>query len=443
MTKLNIIYKNPAELAAYANNAKTHPKAQIAQIARSITAFGFNVPVLINEHDELIAGHGRVEAAMSLGLASVPTILIGHLNEAERRAYTLADNRIAENAGWDEELLKLELSELAIHTKDLDITLTGFEAGEIDLILGYDDTGDDADSDNETAFKPDRAAPPISRPGDVWLLGSHKVLCGDCADAANWDALMDGAKAQMVFTDPPYNVPIDGHVSGKGQHKHREFAQASGEMSPAQFTAFLQNTLSAMAGASVDGSLHYVCMDWRHMAELLAAGEEIYSELKNICVWNKTNSGMGSLYRSRHEFISVFKKGKVPHINNVQLGRFGRSRSNVWTYAGVNTFSKTRDADLADHPTVKPILLVQDAILDVTHLGGIVIDGFLGSGTTLLAAHNTQRICYGTEIDPAYVDVILRRFESATGIEPVLALTGESLSAVRTARESQDVEAQP
>lgn len=440
MKSLKIDYRHPADLKPYARNARTHCKAQIAQIAKSIKAFGFNVPVLVNAEDELIAGHGRVLAAQSIGLSSIPVIYIDHLSEAERRAYILADNKIAQNSGWDENLLRIEMGELAIELEDLDLTITGFEAAEVDLILGYDgESGSSFDSDADVlgadeALDPDRSIPAITRLGDVWCLGPHTVMCEDSLDRENWDKIMGDDRAQMVFTDPPYNVPINGHVSGKGQHTHPEFDQASGEMSRDEFTAFLTGSLKAMAEVSSDGSLSYVCMDWRHLGELLEAGGAVYDAHKNICVWAKTNAGMGSLYRSRHEMVCVFKKGRAPHINNVQLGRFGRSRSNVWTYAGVNSFGSNRDADLADHPTVKPLPMVRDAILDVTHIGDIVIDGFLGSGTTLLAADACDRIVRGIEIDPYYVDVILRRYEARTGLKPILSETSERVSEVRVRR---------
>jgi len=221
-----------------------------------------------------------------------------------------------------------------------------------------------------------------------------------------------------VFCDPPYNVPIDGHVSGLGRTSHREFAMASGEMSEAEFTTFLTQVFRHLADWSVDGALHFQCMDFRHMREMLDAGAAAYSELKNLCVWAKTNAGMGSLYRSQHELVFVFKSGTAPHINNVELGQHGRYRTNVWTYAGANSFSRTRDDDLAAHPTVKPTALVADAILDASHPKGIVLDAFAGSGTTLVAAHKTRRKGFGIELDPIYCDVILKRLAAVTGLEP-------------------------
>ena len=230
----------------------------------------------------------------------------------------------------------------------------------------------------------------------------------------------------MVFTDPPYNVPIDGHVSGLGSVKHREFAMASGEMSETEFTKFLTDVLGNLAKFSADGAIHYVCMDWAHLRELLNAGHAVYDELKNICVWAKTNGGMGSLYRSQHEMVAVFKSGTAPHINNVELGRHGRYRTNVWTYAGMNTFGAERDEALAMHPTVKPVALVEDAVLDCSDRNGVVVDAFLGSGTTLIAAESAGRRCFGLELDPEYVDLIIRRWQKMTGESAVHAESGLS-----------------
>jgi DNA modification methylase len=255
-------------------------------------------------------------------------------------------------------------------------------------------------------------------------MGEHRLLCGDARDAGAIQRLMAQETARMVFTDPPYNVKIDGHVGGAGKTKHREFAMASGEMSQDQFTRFLTEVLGNMADASCDGSIHFVCMDWRHMSELMTAGGRVYDELKNLVVWTKTNGGMGTFYRSRHELIFVFKKGTTAHINTFGLGETGRYRTNVWEYPGINTFRNDRDDELAMHPTVKPVALVADAIKDVSRRGHIVLDAFGGSGTTLIAAEKTGRKARLLELDPAYCDVICRRFEAYTGKPAILAESG-------------------
>ena len=396
------------------NNPRTHSKKQIQQIAVSIKEFGFINPVLIDGADGIIAGHGRIEAAKLIGMSDVPTVRVDHLTPAQVRAYVIADNKLAENAGWDRALLALELQELSVDL-NFDVTVTGFETAEIDLLI--QDLDQDAPDEADQVPEVDRAVPAVSRRGDLWCVGNHLLLCGDALNGDNYAKLLGAKKAQMVFTDPPYNVAIAGNVSGLGKVKHREFAMASGEMSPDEFIKFLETAFIRFTQYSTDGSIHFICMDWRHLRELLDAAAKPYRDLKNLCVWSKTNAGMGSLYRSQHELVFVFKNGSAPHINNVELGRFGRNRSNVWTYAGQNTFGTDRETELAMHPTVKPVALVADAILDCSKRGQIVLDAFAGSGTTLIAAEKTGRNGYGIEIDPYYVDTIIRRFEAVYGVK--------------------------
>ena len=427
---LKVVSRPLAELRGNPRNARVHSKKQVRQIADSINRFGFVNPVLIDADDRIIAGHGRAAAAKLLGIDSVPTVRLDHLSEVEKRAYVIADNRLAELASWDKGLLAIELGELGAMNLDFDLTITGFDEPEIDLLLQNGVPPPDPD---DTFAPPDLRAPAVTRPGDLWQLGPHRLLCGDARDASAYARLMDNDRARLVFTDPPYNVPINGHVMGLGAVKHAEFAMASGEMSRADFTRFLSETLGNMAAVSIDGALNYVCMDWRHMGEVLGAGRNIYAELKNLCVWNKSNAGMGSLYRSKHELIFVFKVGTAPHINSVQLGKFGRHRTNVWDYAGQTTFHVDRDADLAAHPTVKPVQLVADAILDASHRGDVVLDGFSGAGTILLAAERTGRRARAIEIDPYYVDVAIRRWQQATGEVAIHAESGHSFAAVAEA----------
>jgi len=326
----------------------------------------------------------------------------------ERRAYVIADNKIALNAGWDEDMLGQELKALLDLDLDLDIGITGFSIPEVDSLVdgvSPEEPGDPADD-----ILPDQA-PPRCRLGDIWQLGPHRLICGDSLDRATVAALMGGEQAQMVFTDPPYNVPIQGHVGGSGAIKHREFAMASGEMSQVEFTDFLRSIFQNLIDVSGDGSVHFICMDWRHMAEVLAAGTGTYSELKNLIVWVKDNGGMGTFYRSRHELIFAFKNGTAPHINSFELGQHGRYRTNVWQYRDVNTLRAGRMDELALHPTVKPVQLIADAIKDVSQRRGIVLDLFGGSGSTLIAAHKTGRVGYLCELDPVYCDRIIRRWE--------------------------------
>ena len=353
-------------------------------------------------------------------------IRLDHLTSEQKRAYVIADNRLAELAGWDDATLAAELQELSALDLSFDLEITGFDTGDIERLITAVDTAG-ADPADEI---PEPAAIAVAQPGDLWLLGQHRLLCGNACDAEAFRKLLDGAEAQLVFTDPPYNVPIQGHVSGLGKVRHREFAMASGEMDEAGFTRFLTTVLGNMAGVAADGSIHFVCMDWRHMTELLKAGAEIYTELKNLCVWNKDSGGMGAFYRSKHELVFVFKKGTAPHINTFGLGEKGRYRTNVWDYQGANSFRRGRAEELAMHPTVKPVALVMDAIKDCSRRGGIVLDAFGGSGTTLIAAQKTGRRGYLMEIDPLYVDVIIRRWQALTGDQARHAETGETFAAV-------------
>ena len=258
--------------------------------------------------------------------------------------------------------------------------------------------------------------------------------------AADYAALLEGERVDLVFTDPPYNVPIDGHVCGLGRVRHREFAMGAGEMSQAAFTEFLAETLGAAADTCRDGAIAFVCMDWRHMGELLAAGRQVFAELKNLCVWNKTNGGMGTFYRSKHELVFVFKVGEAPHVNTFGLGETGRYRTNVWDYAGISSLGANRDEELAMHPTVKPVALVADAIKDCSKRGDTVLDPFGGSGSTLIAAEKTGRLARLLEYDPAYCDTILRRWEAFTGKRAMLAATGEPLEDVEERRINEQEE---
>jgi DNA modification methylase len=416
-----------ASLRPHSGNARTHSKKQIRQIAESIRRFGFTNPVLIGDDGGIIAGHGRVEAAKLLGLESVPTVRLSHLSPAQRRAYVLADNKLASNAGWDRELLAIELQGL-IDLK-FDVEVTGFSPAEIDLVLDEareSSPSNTTEAEDQIPSPPDDPAFAVTRAGDVWRLGRHRLICGDARDPAVFKLLLGDERAHLVFTDPPYNVPIDGHVSGLGRIRHREFAMGVGEMSFEAFTAFLQQTLGHAAALAHDGTIAFVCMDWRHMGELLKAGQAVFSELKNLCVWNKTNGGMGTFYRSKHELVFVFKVGTAAHTNTFGLGDGGRYRTNVWDYAGVNTLRAGRSEDLAMHPTVKPIALVAEAIKDCSSRGEIVLDPFGGSGTTLMAAEKTGRLARLMEFDPAYCDTILRRSERVTGKQATLSATGMS-----------------
>jgi len=428
---LNVRYQPINALRPNKHNPRTHIKEQVEKIAASITKFGFTNPILIDSRNTVLAGHGRLEAAKQLGMDTVPTIRLEHMTKAQLRAYAIADNRLAELAGWDRELLALEFNALSELDIDFDLTITGFESPEIDLLI--QDLQDSTDpADEIPVIEP--GAPPVTAPGDLWTLRSHCVYCGDATHEESYIRLMGDERAQIIFTDPPYNVPMKGHASGLGRWAHREFPMACGELTPPQFTDFLMSIFGFLGKWSVEGSIHYVCMDWRHQLELLTAARRTYAELKNLCIWVKTNGGMGSLYRSQHELIYVFKNGSAPHINNVELGRHGRNRTNVWTYPGVNTFREGRDEELAMHPTVKPVEMVADALLDCSTRSGIVLDCFGGSGTTLIAAEKTGRRARLIELDPLYVDLTLRRYEALTGEEAVHVESGMTFSELEARR---------
>lgn len=435
-SELAVTYQPVEDLIPNLHNARTHSRHQVHQLAKSIQKFGFINPILIDHKNTIIAGHGRVIAAKSLGMDRVPTIRLENLSEHEIRAYILADNKLAERAGWDKEILAIELQHLMTLDNDVDITITGFEIPEIDLILA----GVQAEPDPDDSFAIDEALQAITQPGDLWQLGKHRLLCGNALEPASYKTLALARRATVAFLDPPYNVAIDGHATGSGSIHHREFAMASGEMNEAEYTGFLTRALSQVARHSTDGSVHFVCVDWRHMSELLAAGKQVYTKLLNLCVWIKDNGGLGSLYRSRHELVFVYRNGRDSHRNNVQLGKFGRNRTNVWEYAGINTLSRQSDEGnlLALHPTIKPIAMIVDALLDCSARGEIVLDSFLGSGTTLIAAERVGRICYGIELDPLYVDVAIRRWQKHTGDHALHGVTGKRFDEVANMEVTHD-----
>ena len=418
-------------LRPHPRNARTHSRKQIRQIADSIRAFGFLNPILVDDQHVVIAGHGRLAAAKVEGLSRVPVLRFDHLTPAQKRAYVVADNRIAEQAGWDRSLLAIELGELIDLFPDegFDVSLTGFETPEIDLLLF--DMGQALTEPEDKPLPIPRTA--TTQRGDLWRLGRHRLLCGDARDAEDVRRAMGGRIAQAVFCDPPYNLRVSD-IGGRGRVRHGEFAFASGEMSPAKYRSFLNKTLGHAVAVSAPGAVHYVCMDWRHVGELVAVGDDLYGAMLNLIVWNKTNAGQGSFYRSQHELIGVFRVGEAAHRNNVELGRFGRNRSNVWTYPGVNTFAKGRTDALAAHPTVKPVALVADALRDCTARGDVVLDHFAGSGTTVLAAEKAGRTACAVEYEPGYTDVAIVRWQEITRMDAILDGDGRSFMEVAAAR---------
>jgi DNA modification methylase len=422
---LSIAYLGTSSLKLNPKNPRLHSEKQVRQIARSIEVFGFNIPVVIDSSLNVIAGHGRVLAARLLKIPELPTIRLEHLNENQIRAFMVADNRLAEHSVWDDNLLAEQLKSLSEVELDFCLDVTGFEIGEIDLMIEGLSPALEKENDPADELPEGREAIPVSQSGDLWFLGRHRIYCGNSIDGGSYSALMAGRCAEMVFTDPPYNVKIAGHAGGLGTIQHRDFKMACGEMTESQFTDFLAQIFVLLISHSTDGSLHFVFMDWRHMGELLAAGKQVYTELKGLCIWSKGCGGMGSLYRSAHELVFLFKNGKGGHRNNIQLGQFGRYRTNVWNYPGINSFARQTDEGnlLELHPTVKPVALVSDAIMDISARGDVVLDPFLGSGTTLIAAERTGRVCYAIELDPLYVDVAVRRWQAFTGLSAKHAIS--------------------
>ena len=419
MTNLQIAYVDPSTLAPHPRNARRHSAKQIDQLTVSISEFGFNTPILIDDQNQVLAGHGRLAAAMQLGLTQVPVVTIDHLTEAKSRGFMLADNRLGELSDWDEEILALELEELCEIDQTFEITATGFEMPKIDVLIEERHKPKVEEEDPADREVDPRTVESVAKPGDLWLLGRHRLFVGNALERESYQALLGGERAEMVFVDPPFNVPVQHHVSGLGKAKHPEFLMASGELSDAEFIAFLRTSCMRLIESSIDGSIHFICMDWRGLKALLAAGE-VYTELKNICVWVKSQGSMGSMHRSQHELVLVFKSGTAPHRNNVMLGQHGRNRTNVWMMPGMNSFQKGRAEKLAMHPTVKPVALIADAIRDCSKRGGIVLDGFSGSGTTIVAAEETGRQARAIEIDPHYADVSVRRWQVMTGQSAVL-----------------------
>ncbi|MEM1131849.1 MAG: DNA methyltransferase [Pseudomonadota bacterium] len=411
-SKLVVEYRSIDTIRPYANNPRKHPRKQIRKLERSLKERGWTQPLIVDANNNLICGHGRLEAAKRIGESEVPVISLGDMSEADRRAYIIADNKLAEEASWSKELLRSELSGLI--ELGYEVELTGFDTLEIDMMITL---GDEVEDD--CVELPDDQSAPISQIGDLFTIGDHRLIVGDASDAQVYKRLTDDERAQLILTDPPYGCAIANNVSGNGKVRHANFVMGSGETSLAEFAeTLLRPVFQAMAEYSQPGAIAFVFMDWRGAPHMLCAADDVFEELKNLIVWAKSNAGMGAFYRSAHELCYVFKVSQGKHINNIGLG--GRHRTNVWHYHGTNVFRAGRMDDLNDHPTIKPKQMIADAIIDCSHHGGIVLDPFCGSGTTLVAAEMTKRRGYGIELDPVYADVILRRVSEATNCEPML-----------------------
>lgn len=418
-----IVEQPPSALKPWTNNPRRHNAKQLFKLKKSMAKYGFTVPILVDETGVILAGEARWSAAQDLKLDSVPTRVISGLTQADKRAYVLADNKLALLSSWNSHLLRDEIQLLI--DEDFEIELTGFSTVEIDLLIEQPL----ADAELQAQDVPEHV---VSRPRDLWVLDEHRLLCGNALEQSSYQRLLGTDKAQMVITDPPYNVRIDGHAGGLGKVKHKEFAMASGEMSSAGFVKFLREGAELLKTFSATGAIQFIFMDWRHQTELLQATEPVFGAPKQLCVWVKDNGGMGSFYRSQHELVFVFKNGSDPHINNFELGQHGRYRTNVWEYPSINS-GRGREL-LALHPTVKPVAMIADAIQDCSHRQGLILDPFAGSGTVLVAAERTGRRARAIELDPQYVDVGIHRWQRVSGKQAVLLDTGQTWDQVRVER---------
>jgi DNA modification methylase len=426
-----LVLLSPSELVPHPENPRKHSRSQIRAIAKSIERSGYTAPIIADKDKRILAGHGRREAALFLGLPLVPVIIRDDLTDEQGKAYMLADNKLTDRSAWDDPKVATILRELSAPHLELELEATGFETPEIDFRIQSLDQPDVADIADEFEVS---TGPAASTLGDIWHLGDHRICCGNALDKNSCATLLKGSKAAAVFTDPPYNVKINGNAAGHGRTSYREFPMAAGEMSEPEFAGFLTTALSNARSNTVPGALIYTCMDWRHMQEVLVAARASDLDLVNLCVWVKPNGRLGSFYKSRHELVFVFKNGEEAHQNNIQLGRFGRNRTNVWNYSAPNTFGrKGGPADAEPHPTIKPLLMVSDAILDCTRRDDIVLDPFLGSGTTLLGAERTGRRCYGIELDPLFVDTAILRWQRMTGRKAQSQL-GETFEMIKAKR---------
>jgi len=426
-----IVDRVPADLKPWPGNPRTHSDRQKAKLKASIRKFGFTSVVGVDEFGVILSGHCRVEVAKELGLATIPTRVIAGLKESQKCAFVIADNKLGLLSGWDSTSLTKAIEEILVQD-ELEIETTGFSTAEIDLM--FDGPEEPQGTDPDDLQPDDIPKEAISRKSDRWHLGPHRLLCDDALNPDSYKAVMQDDLAQLVVSDVPFNVKINGHVSGKGKAKHAEFAMASGEMSQQEFTAFLHAAFSHTHAFSQDGAIHFYFIDWRHIRELQDAAQPLFGVPRQLCVWVKDNGGMGTFYRSRHELIFAFKKGDAPHINNFELGQHGRYRTNVWEYAGANSFQGKGHELLALHPTVKPVSLVADTLRDCSHRKGIILDPFAGSGTILIAAERTGRHARAIELDPQYVDVAVMRWQRVTGKQAVLAATGQTWEQVRAER---------
>jgi DNA modification methylase len=422
-----------AELKSQGRKTRKHNRKQRRKLMSNLGKFGQVLPILIDGRGRIVDGAALVEAAREMELTELWAVSLNSLSNSETRILRLALNRIQEDTEWDQEELKKEFGEILIDDPSVDLSDSGFDIQEIDVLL----FGDEAIIEALTPeLLTELQEEPFIESGDLFRLDDHFILCGTALEGASFETLMQGILAAAVISDPPYNLS-QSEIGNKGAIQHDDFVMAAGEMSGAEFRTFLHTFLTLIAAHMKDGALAYIFMDWRHVSDIIETGKTVLGQLMNVIIWAKDNPGMGSFYRSQQEMLPVFRKGPGPHTNNIQLGKFGRNRSNVWNYPGASSFGSQAREALAGHPTPKPVQLVADAILDCTNRGGIVLDPFLGSGTTLLAAEQVGRRCRAIEIEPAYVVLACRRWEQITGEQAVHVATDLTLDELKQKRAAE------
>jgi DNA modification methylase len=424
--KIAIVYRRLGEVKPNPRNSHRHSQEQIEKLARNISIFGFLIPIVTNSRGEIICGHARYAAAELAGIREVPTILVEHLSPEQLQAFGIAENRLV-SMDWDDPQLAVQLKEIS--GLDLGLTLEdlGFETPQLDALM-VDVNGPRSQTPDPADALPPITEETVTKLGDLWELGPHRLYCGDAKEEESYSVLMGRKRAAMVFSDPPWNIAVEGNISGLGRVKHKNFIQGSGELSPLEYLEFLTKSFTLLAKHSTDGSLHYLCSGAKQIGAFLAAGAKTYSQFLNLIVWDKGVGAMGGLYRHACEFILLFKNGIGRSRNNVVLGRYGRNRTTVWRYPGMASFARAKDEGnlLAEHPTSKPRRLVSDAILDCTARGDVVLDAFAGSGTLLVAAESVGRVGFAIELDPRFVDVSVRRWQRFTGQQATHAASGRS-----------------
>lgn len=420
---------------------KTKAEKRIETHKRFLEHEGYGLPVPIDLMNNIILGEERVEAARRLGHTHIAVVRVGDITKDTIRKLRLLEAKLSTVGELDRKQVRDTFLEVLDTEADYNLEILGFSTAEIDLTLEFTDqieeSGESEQLNPEDEALPEPCEAPVSRIGDIWTANGHRLICGDATLPETYARLLQGDQAKVTVSDPPYGVKINGHVSGLGKNNHREFVQGSDKVTKKELKKLLKKSTRQFLENSQDGALIYLWMDWRGIELLLLICRKLGLTLINLCVWGKTSPSMGSYYRSQHELCAVLRVGRASHQNNVELGIHGRSRSNLWSAPGMNSFGRERDELLASHPTPKPCILFEDIIKDCTSRGDIILDGFLGSGTTLIAAEKTGRKARVIELDPIYVDVAVRRFQKRFGIEMLHEPSGKTFSEIERERRSE------